>query len=52
MTETTTREAAATGADGQPATRLEVMNPATGEVIALVRALSVGEVAGVVARAR
>jgi acyl-CoA reductase-like NAD-dependent aldehyde dehydrogenase len=52
VTETTTQQAAATRADGQPPKEIQVTNPATGEVIALVRAPSAGEVAGVVARAR
>ena len=50
--ETMTEQAAASGAGGQPSPRIEVMNPATGESIASVRALSVHDVAAVVARAR
>jgi acyl-CoA reductase-like NAD-dependent aldehyde dehydrogenase len=52
VTETTTQQAPATGADGRPARAIEVTNPATGAVIASVPALSVEEVADVVARAR
>ena len=50
MAETTTEQAPPR--DGQPAARIEVENPATGESIASVPALSVADVAGVVARAR
>jgi acyl-CoA reductase-like NAD-dependent aldehyde dehydrogenase len=52
--ETTSEQAAPAQAatDGQPARRIEVENPATGESIASVPALSVADVAGVVARAR
>jgi acyl-CoA reductase-like NAD-dependent aldehyde dehydrogenase len=49
---TTTQHAAAGRADGQPARTIEVMNPATGESVASVPALSVEDVAGVVERAR
>jgi acyl-CoA reductase-like NAD-dependent aldehyde dehydrogenase len=49
---TTTQHAAAARADGQRARTIEVMNPATGEAIASVPALSVEDVAGVVERAR
>jgi acyl-CoA reductase-like NAD-dependent aldehyde dehydrogenase len=49
---TTTQHAAAARADGQPARTIEVTNPATGEAIASVPALSVEDVAGVVERAR
>jgi acyl-CoA reductase-like NAD-dependent aldehyde dehydrogenase len=53
VAETTTEQAAPSGAaNGQPASRIEVTNPATGESIASVPALSVADVAGVVARAR
>jgi acyl-CoA reductase-like NAD-dependent aldehyde dehydrogenase len=54
VAETTTEQAAPvqTATDGQPAPRIEVENPATGESIASVPALSVADVAGVVARAR
>jgi acyl-CoA reductase-like NAD-dependent aldehyde dehydrogenase len=54
VAETTTEQAAParTTSDGQPAPRIEVENPATGESIASVPALSVADVAGVVARAR
>ena len=52
MTETTTQQAAASRADGQSAKQIEVTNPANGEVIASVPAVSVADVAGVVARAR
>jgi len=53
VAETTTEQAAPSGAtNGQPAARIEVTNPATGESIASVPALSVADVAGVVARAR
>src|SRR5918994_5139368 len=50
VAETTTEQAPPR--DGQPAARIEVENPATGESIASVPALSVADVAGVVARAR
>jgi acyl-CoA reductase-like NAD-dependent aldehyde dehydrogenase len=52
--DTSTEQAARAeaGTDGQPASRIEVENPATGESIASVPALSVADVAGVVARAR
>ena len=50
MAETTTEQAPPR--DGQPTARIEVENPATGESIASVPALSVADVAGVVARAR
>jgi acyl-CoA reductase-like NAD-dependent aldehyde dehydrogenase len=49
---TTTQHAAAARADGQPARTIEVTNPATGEAVASVPALSVEDVAGVVERAR
>jgi acyl-CoA reductase-like NAD-dependent aldehyde dehydrogenase len=53
VAETTTEQAASSGqTNGQPALRIEVTNPATGESIASVPALSVADVAGVVARAR
>jgi acyl-CoA reductase-like NAD-dependent aldehyde dehydrogenase len=54
VAETTTDQAAPAQAatDGQPAARIEVENPATGESIASVAAFTVAEVAGVVARAR
>jgi acyl-CoA reductase-like NAD-dependent aldehyde dehydrogenase len=54
VAETTTDQAAPAQAatDGQPAARIEVENPATGESIASVPAFTVAEVAGVVARAR
>jgi acyl-CoA reductase-like NAD-dependent aldehyde dehydrogenase len=50
-----TTEQAAPGqaaTDGQPASRIEVENPATGESIASVPAVSAADVAGIVARAR
>ena len=50
--EAMTEQAAPSGAGGQPSPRIEVTNPATGESIASVRALSVHDVAAVVARAR
>ena len=52
--ETTSERAAPgqTATNGQPASRIEVTNPATGESIASVPALSVADVADVVARAR
>ena len=50
--ETTTQQAPGTRADGRPAAAIEVTNPATGQIIASVPALSVDEVADVVARAR
>jgi acyl-CoA reductase-like NAD-dependent aldehyde dehydrogenase len=49
---TTTQQAAAAPADGQRTRTIEVTNPATGEAIASVPALSVEDVAGVVERAR
>jgi acyl-CoA reductase-like NAD-dependent aldehyde dehydrogenase len=52
VTETTTQQAAATRADGKPAKQIEVTNPASGEVIASVPAVSMEDVAGLVARAR
>jgi acyl-CoA reductase-like NAD-dependent aldehyde dehydrogenase len=53
VAETTTEQAPPrAGADGQPAARIEVENPATGESIASVSALTVADVAGVVGRAR
>jgi acyl-CoA reductase-like NAD-dependent aldehyde dehydrogenase len=53
VAETTTEQAPPRArADGQPAARIEVENPATGESIASVPAFSVADVAGVVARAR
>jgi acyl-CoA reductase-like NAD-dependent aldehyde dehydrogenase len=52
VTETTTQQAPGTRADGQPAAAIDVTNPATGESIASVPALSVDGVANVVARAR
>ena len=50
----TTEQASATDVtgNGQPADTIEVKNPATGELIASVPAVSVAEVAGVVDRAR
>jgi acyl-CoA reductase-like NAD-dependent aldehyde dehydrogenase len=50
-TTTTQRAPGQAAADGQPAV-IEVTNPATGEVVANVPALSVADVQGVVARAR
>jgi acyl-CoA reductase-like NAD-dependent aldehyde dehydrogenase len=53
VTQTTTQPAAAAPAEGKPGAKpIEVTNPATGEVIASVPALSVDDMAGVVARAR
>jgi acyl-CoA reductase-like NAD-dependent aldehyde dehydrogenase len=53
VAETTTEQATPQDAtNGQPASRIEVRNPATGESVASVPALSVADVAGVVARAR
>jgi acyl-CoA reductase-like NAD-dependent aldehyde dehydrogenase len=56
VTDTTTTADRQTGAgtpgNGQPAASIEVRNPATGELIGSVPALSVSDVAGVVARAR
>jgi acyl-CoA reductase-like NAD-dependent aldehyde dehydrogenase len=52
VTETTTADRAAARGNGQPAATIEVRNPATGELIGSVPALTVPEVGGVVARAR
>jgi acyl-CoA reductase-like NAD-dependent aldehyde dehydrogenase len=50
---TTTQQASGeAAANGQPAEAIEVTNPATGEVVASVPALSVADVEAVVARAR
>ena len=54
MPETTTTQQTPGEAagNGQPASAIEVRNPATGELVASVPALSVADVQGVVARAR
>jgi acyl-CoA reductase-like NAD-dependent aldehyde dehydrogenase len=49
---TTTHQLATGGRDGRPAEAIEVENPATGEVVASVPAVSVADVAGIVERAR
>src|SRR5215210_681322 len=51
MTDATTVEERAQD-NGKPAESIEVRNPATGEVIGSVPALSAEDIAGVVARAR